>query len=353
MKEIRYWTSHPHKRPDYWLRNLGLDASDFTLVYDAIEPDYLIVTEHIYFERLSKIDFQRLYAPHRVALFWAGEAISPDLNIFDYAMTYDKGLSLGDRCVRRPVLSIFGSFDHEPLDMPPSDSVQVLRDKTGFCNFIYSNPAAHPHRDWLFHEISKFKRVDSLGPHLHNCDTKTSRGDAHFEMKSVEMKRPYKFSISSENAVFYGYTSEKLITSFLAHSIPIYWGNPDVASEFNPKAFINANGLSSAELLETIRSYDEQDELWLQMMAESPMTQVQHERAIADEANYRAFMYETFSRPLSSALRRPEGYWTDNYRRTFFCASACQVTRKNKILKVLGRETRLGHWLLSKVHPVD
>lgn len=352
MKEIRYWTSHPYKSPVYWGRCLGLSASEFSLVYDEKDPDYLIATEHIYFERLAKLDFQRLYAPQRVAFFWAGEAISPDFNLFDYAMTYDKGLSLGDRCVRRPVLSIFADFDHEPLDVPPIDPIRELNGKTGFCNFIYANPAAHPRRDQLFHEISKIKRVDSLGPHLHNCDARTSRGDARFAMKSVEMKRPYKFSIASENAAFSGYTSEKLITSFLARSIPIYWGNPDVASEFNPKAFINANRLSTEELLDVIRRYDESDELWVAMMSESPMTREQFERATAEEAAYRMFMAETFARPLTLALRRPEGYWTDNYRRTVFGASARQVTRQNRILKALGRETRLGRWVLSKVHPV-
>lgn len=352
-KEIRYWTSHPHKHPEFWAHKLGLDPSEFELVYDSKTPDYLIATEHIYFERLAKLDFQRLYAPHRVAFFWSGEAISPDLNVFDYAMTYDKGLALGDRVIRRPMLSIFADFKHSPLTEPCSDPKEELASKTGFCNFIYSNPSAHPRRDWLFHTLMKYKRVDALGPHLHNCDSPTSRGAGNFDELSVEMKRPYKFSIAAENASFLGYTSEKLITSLLARTIPIYWGNPDVASEFNSRAFINANELTDEELIALVRRYDEHDDLWLEMMAEPPILQDQFEQALADERRYRAFMAETFSRPHSSVLRRPEGYWPDNYRRTLFGASACQVTRQNKILKALGRETRFGRWVLRKVRQSD
>lgn len=352
-KEIRYWTSHPHKRPEFWTLKLGLDPMTFDLVYDAKTPDYLIATEHIYFERLAKLDFQRLYAPHRVAVFWAGEAISPDLNIFDYAMTYDKGLSLGDRVIRRPVLSLFGAFEHVALNVGPENVREELKAKSGFCDFIYSNPLAHPRRDSIFHELSRYKRVDSLGPYLHNCEVKPSRGDEHFEVRSVEMKRPYKFSISAENAAFFGYTSEKIITSFLARSIPIYWGNPDVTSEFNSRAFINANGVSSKELIERVRRYNESDDLWCEMASEPPMTQTQHERALADESAYRKFMAALFLRPLSSALRRPEGYWADNYRRTLFGAAARQVTRQNKILKAFGRETRFGRWVLGKIHPIN
>ena len=38
-----------------------------------------------------------------------------------------------------------------------------------------------------------------------------------------------------------GYTTEKLIQPFMAGSIPIYYGNPLVAEEFNRNAFIDCN----------------------------------------------------------------------------------------------------------------
>lgn len=353
MKEIRYWTSHTYKKPERWQYNLGLDPLKFKLVYDKKSPDYLIVTERVINERLMRGEFKRLYSPERIVFFWADECISPDFNLCDYSMSYDKGLLNLDRAIRRPVMSIFGNFGHEPLNEPPADIDSLLAKKSGFCNFIYSNPDSHPMRDQLFYALSRYKRVDSLGPHLHNCEVSTSRGTHDFVSRSVEMKRPYKFSIASENACFNGYTSEKIITSFLARTVPIYWGNPDVESEFNPKAFINANNCTLDELVDIVRAIDNDDSKWKAILSESPMTIAQHEKWKSDEKKYRDFMEHVFSLPLKEAKRRPEGYWLDNYKRTYFGASARQIPGIFRMMKFFGRETVLGDWVTRKLHPVE
>lgn len=353
MKEIRYWTSHTYKKPNRWLKNLGLNPLKFSLVYDKENPDYLILTERVINERLMRNEFKRLYSPKRLVVFWADECISPDFNLCDYAMSYDKGLSYGDRVIRRPVMSIFGNFDHSPLNVPPECVDSLISYKTRFCNFIYSNPDAHPMRDKLFHFLSRYKMVDSLGPHLHNCGVPSSRGAHDFVESSIAMKRPYKFSIASENASFKGYTSEKIITSFLARSIPIYWGNPDIESEFNPKAFINANRLTFDELVDKVKEIDSDDEKWKAIVSEPPMTPEQHERWQIDELQYKSFMENVFMQPLQKALRRPEGYWLDNYRRTYFAASAKQIPGIFRLMKFFGRETVLGNWLAGKIHPIE
>ena len=130
------------------------------------------------------------------------------------------------------------------------------------------------------------------------------------------MKRPYKFSIAAENARFYGYSTEKLISSFQAHTIPIYWGDPSVADEFNPKAFINADTLSDNELIDIVKCIDENDELWCQMVSEPAITAEQETRLREDTNRFRAFFEAIFdSRPLHQKKRAPAGYWNDRYRR--------------------------------------
>ena len=351
--EIRYWTSHTYKKPERWQYNLGLDPSRFRLVYDNKTPDYLIVTERVINERLVRNEFKKLYASNRLVFFWADECISPDFNICDYSMSYDKGLVNLDRAIRRPVMSIFANFDHEPLNEAPSNVDSLLAGKSKFCNFIYSNPYSHPMRDSLFYTLSAYKIVDALGPHLHNCDAPTSRGTPDFVTHSIEMKRPYKFSIAAENACFHGYTSEKIITSFLARTIPIYWGNPDVESEFNPKAFINANNLPLNDLRDLVRDIEEHDSRWKEFLSAPPMTSEQHDRWLKDEERYRDFMQHVFSLPIEKAKRRPEGYWLDNYRRTYFGASARQIPGIFRLMKFFGRETVVGDWLTKKIHPVE
>lgn len=353
MKSIRYWTNFPFKNPQRWMRNLGLDSKEFELVYDAKDPEYLIATELIYTDALAHSNFRRLYSPGRVAIYYADEAIVPDMNVFDYAMSYDKRLVLDDRIIRRPVLSVFGGFTNRRFDVGCENPEAELMGKSGFCNFIYSNPNAHPRRDWMFHTLSDYKRVDSLGPHLNNCGNRTSRGSRNFAELAVEMKTPYKFSISCENACYHGYISEKILTSFAAHSIPIYWGDPDCESEFNPKAFINANGLTAAELIDRVREIDEHDDKWMAMISEPPMLKSQMEQFERDDAQYRAFMRNVFLQDVQDAKRAPQGYWPDNYRRHFFKSRVERISTQNKILAMLGRETRLAEWVIRKIRPLE
>lgn len=321
-KEIRYWTSHPNKGAAWWLASLGINSKYFNLIYDPVSPDYLFATEQIYTEWRARSEFRRLYSPNRIVLFWAGECISPDMNIFDYATTFDRGMVLADRIIRRPIVKFFGAFNKEPLNVFRMVGDSVLSSKVKFCNFIYTNANAHPCRDALFYSLSKYKMVDSLGRHLKNCASVDTRDAIDFEAKSVEMKRPYKFSIAAENATFKGYASEKILTSYLACTVPIYWGDPCIGIEFNEKAFINANKLDEKDLIEIVRAVDTDDRLWKEMVSQPLLTEAQYERMLMEEAQYCRFMEELFNRPLESALRKPQGFWSDNYRRTFFAAKA-------------------------------
>lgn len=321
-KEIRYWTSHSNKSAAWWLANLGLNPKYFNFIYDPVSPDYLLATEQIYTEWRARSEFRRLYSSKRIVLFWAGECISPDMNIFDYATTFDRGMVLADRIIRRPIVMFFGAFNKEPLNVPRRVDDPILDSKVRFCNFIYTNANAHPCRDALFYSLSKYKKVDSLGRHLKNCAAIDTRDAVDFEAKSVEMKRPYKFSIAAENAAFKGYASEKMLTSYLARTVPIYWGDPCIEVEFNAKAFINTNKLDEKDLIEIVRAVDIDDDLWKEMVSQPLMTEAQHERMVEEEAQYCRFMEELFSSSLESALRKPQGFWPDNYRRTFFAAKA-------------------------------
>lgn len=333
-KDIRFWTSHPNKCAAWWRLNLGLDSDRFNLLYDPSSPDYIFATEQIYTDRRARADFRRLYSPNRCVVFYAGECISPDMNIFDYATTFDRDMALSDRIIRRPIVSFFGGFNKESLNTARKDAASSLRAKVRFCNFIYSNSKAHPCRDALFYALSKYKRVDSLGRHLKNCDSVDSRDAVDFEAKSVEMKMPYKFSIAAENAVFRGYTSEKILTSLLARTVPIYWGDPCVELEFNPKTFINANGMDEESLIKKVQAVDQDDDLWEYMVSQPIMTEAQYECMNADEVKYRCFMEELFTRPLELTLRKPQGFWPDNYRNFFWEAKARRIAGASGLWRV-------------------
>jgi hypothetical protein len=54
----------------------------------------------------------------------------------------------------------------------------------------------------------------------------------------IEFLSSYKFSIAMENSEGQGYVSEKIIDSFMAGTIPIYYGGYMIDEFINPKSYI-------------------------------------------------------------------------------------------------------------------
>lgn len=297
--------------------------SEYEFIWDCKEPDYLIATEHIYYDPKCKKEFKKLYTKAKITIFWAGECIFPDMNMFDYAVCWDTSFSLNDRICRitPEIFNIFKTNYHtiETLD----EAKNLLKEKNGFCNFIYSNPNAHPMRDRIFKRLSQYKKVDSLGKHLNNVSIMGGTGLSGHEKETTFLKEKYKFSIAAENAICRGYTSEKLMTSLQAHTVPIYWGNPDVENEYNEKAFINANKYKSLDdLADYIKKIDQSEELWCEYICQ-PMHTEQQKKDISERIKkYKDFFRYIFKQSTDNAKRKPEGYHPGKYRKYFFLPSA-------------------------------
>jgi len=120
---------------------------------------------------------------------------------------------------------------------PDIDTNELLSQKTGFCNFVYSNPVYY--REDFFKQLSKYKKVHAPGKSMNNMAwPKNDNKDAKWDVKRNFLKS-YKFTISFENYVYPGYQTEKLYDAMLANSLPIYCGNPFVGQIFNTNSFLN------------------------------------------------------------------------------------------------------------------
>ncbi|WP_121020797.1 glycosyltransferase family 10 domain-containing protein [Helicobacter vulpis] len=87
-----------------------------------------------------------------------------------------------------------------------------------------------------------------------------------------EFLSQYKFNLCFENSRGHGYTTEKIIDAYFAHTIPIYWGNPAVALDFNPKSFVNVHDFKDfKEALDYIRYLDTHDNAYLDMLHAHPL----------------------------------------------------------------------------------
>lgn len=292
------------------------------LEYDIEEPNIVIATEHIYRSRRLFYQFSQYYKDGKALLvFLGGEAVYPDLNLFDYVIGYSKKLVDNDRISRIPP----NLFFENTLDICEFknglsyEEAQACFLNRKFCNFLYSNPYAHPMRDKLFYEISKYKQVEAIGKHLNNTGVQSTREEKNWGLLSVGLKSDYRFTIASENAYFEGYTSEKLLSTFMSHSIPIYWGNPDVAEEYNEKAFINCNKYSDFEVIVAkIKELDNNGELWAKMVSEPWQTKSQEEQMKKEIKEYEAFINKVFSYESLRRFRRPLGTFIDLYNKFVF-----------------------------------
>ena len=310
------------------------------MVWDSENPDYVFVSENIYRIKEQFLQFRK-YKQRKDRIFIAsmGEALSADMNLFDYAITYEKNFMVSDRTSRIPPVYIFKNrVPFEQNQLTREDAAALLKAKEKFCNFIYSNPDAHQRRDEIFWELSKYKRVDSLGAHLNNTNVRPTRTDKGWCEISVQLKIRYKFSIACENAVQNGYSSEKIISSFAAHTVPVYFGDPLIAEEYNPKAFINAGKYQNLEdLRKQVHRVDENDDLWMDMISQPWQTSEQIQKIETEMEQYQDFIRHIFIQNLQSAKRITAGTHHDIYENWFWKRFSYTDRFKKKIKQLKSR----------------
>jgi hypothetical protein len=218
----------------------------------ADQPDFLIYSN-------PESHFHRLH--NCVKIYFGVESFLPDWNECDYALTCHY---LDDpRHLRLPYYSLYGNAEFMRKDS--EDLEKILASKTRFCTFVVSNAGKRKtqKRVDFFHQLSKRKHVDSGGRAFNNIGGPIAGGPP----AKLEFLRTGKFNIAFENASIPGYTTEKLVEAFWARTLPIYWGNPLVSHEFNPKSFLNLADFPSDEaLIERIMELDKDDSKYLEVL---------------------------------------------------------------------------------------
>lgn len=202
--------------------------------------------------------------PDAIRILITGENTRPDFNFFDYAIGFDR-LTFGDRYLRHRI----------DASKPPLD-YNINYTERKFCNFVYFNDSYTNYallRQDFCKKLTQYKRVDCPGRVLNNMPPGSICGRQGDWVKGkLEFIKNYKFTIAFENDCYPGYTTEKLIHPFLVNSVPIYFGDPDVTIDFNPKAFINGNEFKSFdELVEYVAYVDKNDDVYLSMLSEPAM----------------------------------------------------------------------------------
>ncbi len=237
-----------------------------------------------------------------VRIFYTGENQVPDFNLCDYALGYHH-LHFGDRYKRIPLYYLH----QEAMDQSRRKvhfTRADLAQKTDFCNFLYSNAKAHPNRDAMFHKLAAYRHVVSGGKHLNNTGARV--------VDKLAFQQQSKFTIAFENSSHPGYTTEKILHAFAAQTVPIYWGNPLIAGEFNPRAFINCHNYQTLDqVVERVKQVDQDNALYLSMM--------QEELTFPDcRQEILSFFDSIFSQVPELAFRRDRQFWGRRYEKQRF-----------------------------------
>lgn len=310
---------------DFWqgfdYKHLNFLLSEYDIIIDKENPDYLFYScfgyEHLRYDRCIKI-------------FWCGENIIPDLNLCDYAVSLSE-IQCSDRTFTNRLLGWRGNYS------PDLDTEKLLDRK--FCNFVYSNNwCADPFREKIFNTLSKYKRVDAGGAFLNNIGEKVK--DKHLFLKG------YKFTLAIENSSQPGYVTEKILDPFLAQSLPIYWGDPNISSDYNPNSFVNLMDYNSPEeAIEEIIRLDNDDAAYLEKVTTPfwPYGSSIDEFYESELERVRAFFRNIFEQPLEKARRRT-GYgrvkiYSEDLKKHYFPSWKGNRTRsvRNFVKRVIRR----------------
>ncbi len=266
--------------------------------YELVEcddPDYIICSA------FSKLPYEYCNTP-QVRLFYSGENFAPDFNLVDYAIGSDD-MTFGDRYFRHS--------DGQSLELESKDrryGPELLAEKDRFANFIAGHESEYSYRGDFFKKLCAYKRVDSLGTYLNNMPD----GRAITRPEKLAEQRRCKFTLCFESTSYRDFCTEKLVDAFLADTIPIYYGDPNIGKTFNTKAFINCADYASYEdILARIKELDEDDDAYMAVMREPIYTAPDLVSRHYDDL--RAFLFHIFDQPIEQAYRRSRVYLPKQY----------------------------------------
>jgi alpha(1,3/1,4) fucosyltransferase len=234
-------------KQDNFYTNLLAERYDVRI---ADQPDFLLHSHDG--------NVHRLYTCKKI--FQTVESYRPDLTLSDYSITHHE--LHNPRNLRLPNYAM--RYDPQDLVKRENEGAALFPEKNRFCCFFTSYASAKTRiRTDFFQRLSRYRQVDSAGKYMNNIGRTIP-----FSLEAkIAFMRPYKFFMAFENQSLPDYTTEKIVDGMMARCIPIYWGNPEVAREFNPRSFLNYHDFPNEDaLIERIIEIDTHDDLYLEYL---------------------------------------------------------------------------------------
>lgn len=247
---------------------------------------------------------KKVHRYNGIRIFITGENVTPNFNITDYAIGFDH-LSFADRYKRIPLYRFYANAYNSLCSTRP-DPESILNSKSRFCSYVMSNTKnSAPERTSIYEALSEYKVVSSGGKWRNNVGGPVS--------DKIQFQSTCKFALAIENSSSPGYCTEKFAQAAQSNCVPIYWGDPTITQQFNPKAFINVHDYHSLpDLIHEVRQIDQNDDRYLSMLAE-PWFVDGKEPAELKSESIQQFLGNIFSQPYDNAFRRNRSRWGIKY----------------------------------------
>ena len=272
-----------------WLKERLSDQ--FILEYDAPNPDYIL------FNCFSDEDLKPQYQ-NIIRIVVYTESKIPDLNCADYFIAHYH-INYLDRYFK---MNIFFWENFNEID---SKRFEVINNpiRKKFCAAVISNCEAKFRLDFI-NKLNNYKKVDMGGICYNNMNERIK--------DKINFLSEYKFSIAMENSEGDGYVTEKIVDSFRAGTIPIYYGDYLIDEYINPKTYILIKGEKDIEKkIEYIKKIDNNDELYMKIMKEKPIIDDKFIEKI-DGKEIKEFFSNIFSQDKNKAYRRDDNFFDFN-----------------------------------------
>lgn len=316
----------------HWWFNNPLDCFQESFFYFILNSHYEVICSNttgipydIVFGALERCHKHILNFPQK-RIGYTGENERINFDVYDFGMGFDH-LDFHERYLRVPLYYLYlnnyfldiCSYAKSPFRVDAKidrasnvisktsfESVYPCLDalvreqsdplKRGFASFVASNPNA-PVRNSAYQALCAYRPVAGGGGGVFNT-LGSPVSNKH------EFLSQYKFNLCFENSKGYGYTTEKITDAYFAHTIPIYWGNPVVTKDFNPKSFVNVHDFKDfEEALDYIAYLDTHDNAYLDMLYAHPLNTIEGKPRFYQDLSFAKIL--AF---LQNAIHSPEIY---------------------------------------------
>ena len=268
---ILYFIKYHHERFHKKLINdiITILKNKYSIHINPKNPDYLIYN-------IFGCKYLNSRYNNSIKIAYITENQLPDFNKADYCIG-NPHINYLDRYFRMPIYFV------KRISRIKKNEIELIRTKilnspirTKFCAGVISNNfITDGFRIFFIKELNKYKTVDMGGRYKNNVGKIRNK---------IKFLSSYKFSISMENTEGDGYLSEKIIDSFLAGTIPIYYGDYMVDEYINPESYILIRGEKDLKnKIRYIKEIDNNDELYKKIIKKKVLLSNEYTNKIKKE----------------------------------------------------------------------